>query len=92
MCLPISCWVIYEDTCPQHTECSAVFAQKWHDPVPLSPYSPGPFVFISLMRKVLKQKSFSHVQEVKQKDTPEALKGIKIDKFKNSLELWKKKS
>ena len=40
------------------------------------------------MKKVLKGKHFANVEEVKQK-TAEALKGIKIDKFKNCFEQWK---
>ena len=42
------------------------------------------------MKKVLKGKHFANVEEVKQKMT-EALKGIKIDKFKNCFEQWKKR-
>ena len=41
------------------------------------------------MKKVLKGKHFASVEEVKQK-TAEALKGIKIDKFKNCFGQWKK--
>ena len=41
------------------------------------------------MKKVLKGKHFANVEEVKQK-TAEALKGIKIDEFKNCLEQWDK--
>ena len=37
------------------------------------------------MKKVLKGKHFADVEEVKQK-TAEALKGIKIDEFKNCFE------
>ena len=40
-CLPIAWWVIYEHTCPHCTECSAVFEQNQHDPVPHPPYSPS---------------------------------------------------
>ena len=40
------------------------------------------------MKKVLKWKHFADVEEVKQK-TAEALKGIKIYKFKNCFEQWK---
>ena len=42
------------------------------------------------MKKVLKGKHFPHVEEVKQK-TAEALKGIKVDEFKNSSEQWEKR-
>ena len=41
------------------------------------------------MKKVLKGKSFDKVEEVKQ-NTAEALKGIKIDTFKNYFEQWGK--
>ena len=43
------------------------------------------------MKKLLKGKHFVDVEEVKQK-IAEALKGIKIDEFKNCLEQWKKVS
>ena len=43
------------------------------------------------MKKVLKGKDFADVEEVKQK-LAEALKGIKIAKFKNCFEQWGKKS
>ena len=39
-------------------------------------------------KKVLKGKCFADVEEVNQKMV-EALKGIKIDKFKHCFELWK---
>ena len=41
------------------------------------------------MKTVLKGKHFPDVEEVKQK-TAEALKSIKIDKFKNYFEQWEK--
>ena len=48
--------------------------------------------FLSLwMKKVLQRKHFAHVDLVKQKKA-EALKGIKINKFKNCFEKWKKMS
>ena len=40
-------------------------------------------------KKVLKGKCFADVEEVQQK-MAEALKGIKVDKFKNCSEQWKK--
>ena len=43
------------------------------------------------IKKVLKGKHFADVEEVKQ-NMAEALKGIRIDKFKNCLEQWKKVS
>ena len=61
-------------------------------PVPHPPYSPnltpGNFFLFPRMRKVLKGKDFVDVEEVKQK-MAKALKGIKIDKFKNYSEQWK---
>ena len=60
--------------------------------MPHPPYSPilAPKIFLfPRMKKVLKEKCFAHVKEVKQK-MAEALKGIKIDKFKNCFEQWKK--
>ena len=41
------------------------------------------------MNKVLKRKHFADVEKVKQK-MADAPKGIKIDKFKNCFEQWKK--
>ena len=62
-------------------------------PVPHPPYSshltPSDFIFLFPgMKRVLKGKRFTAMEEVKQ--TAEALKGIKIDEFKNCLEQWKK--
>ena len=58
-------------------------------PMPRPPYSPDlqilPRVTFSRMKNVLKGKRFANVEEVKQK-MAEALKGIKIDEFKNSFE------
>ena len=42
------------------------------------------------IKKVLKGKCFTNVEEVKQK-MAEALKGIKINEFKSCCEQWKKK-
>ena len=50
-------------------------------PISHPPYS----LHLSLDEKVLKRKRFADVEEVKQKTT-EALKGIKIDEFKNCFE------
>ena len=81
--------MIYERICPYHAEISAVFDQKQYDPrAPHSLFNQSlpeqPF-FVSLNKKVLKGKYFTDVEEVKQKTT-EALKGIKIDEFKNCFE------
>ena len=57
-------------------------------PMAHSLYSPNltlsDFYFVSPDEKLLKGKCFADVEEVKQK-TAEALKSIKIDKFKNCL-------
>ena len=61
-------------------------------PVPYPAYSsslaPAAFFWFPHMKKVLKGKCFVHAEEVKQKQA-EALKGIKIDEFKNCFEQWK---
>ena len=66
--------------------------------LPHPPYSPNLalgdfclFVCFSRFKKVLKGDHFANVEEVKQK-MAEALKGIKINKFKNCFEQWKKTS
>ena len=51
--------------------------------------TPRAFFLFPQMKGVLKGKCFANVQEVKQK-MAEALKGIKIDKFKTCFEQWKK--
>ena len=69
-------------TCPHCIEWSAVFDQNQHDPCPtIHPISLQVTFFLSPGKKVLKEKCFADMQEVKQK-TAEALKGIKIDEFK----------
>ena len=83
MCLPISWWVIYEHTCPHHTECSAVFDQKTSmTPMAHPPYSPDLALNIFLfpwMKQILEGKYFANVEEVKQEEMAEALKDIKIN-------------
>ena len=57
-------------------------------PVPTLPIhliSPKATFLFPQVKKFLKGKCFAHMKEVKQK-TAEALKGIKIDKFKNCFE------
>ena len=62
-------------------------------PVPHPPYSlnltPNDYFLFPWMNKVLKEKCIAHVEEVKQK-MAETLKSIKINKFKNYFEQWKK--
>ena len=84
--------MICECTCPHHTECSAVFDQKIARPpcstlstdLPLSDFLSFPD------EKSPQRETFAHVEEVNQKKMAETLKGIKIDKFKNYFEQWKK--
>ena len=58
---------------------------------PYSPIAPPATSFLfPQMKKVLKGKCFASVEEVKQETAEEALKGIKISKFKNCFEQWKK--
>ena len=61
--------------------------------MPYPHYSPN-FTWVTIlfpwMQKVLKAKHLANVEEVEQKKTAEALKGIKIDEFKNCFEQWKK--
>ena len=64
-------------------------------PVPHPPYLPdlAPINFffcIPWIKRVLKGKCFADLEEIKQK-MAEALKGIKIGKFKKCFEQWKKK-
>ena len=63
-------------------------------PQPHPPYSPDLtpsdfFLLFTQMKEVLKGKHFVYVEEVKEKMVV-ALKGIKIDEFKNCFEQWKK--
>ena len=87
--------MIYEHTCPQCTECSAVFDQKRHDPhAPPSLFTRShskQLPFVSPEEKHPRKKTFANVEVVKQK-TAETVKGIKINKFKNSFEQWEKMS
>ena len=71
--------MIHECACPHYAECSAIFDQKQHDPpcstLPIHLVL-APVTFVSPDEKVLKEKYFADVEEVKQK-MAEALKGIK---------------
>ena len=75
-------------------ECSAIFDQKQHDPCdPPSLFTESRpqvtfFVYFPGVKKVLKGKHFPDVEEVKQ-TMANALKGIKIDEFKNCFQQWK---
>ena len=65
-------------------------------PMPHPPYAPdlAPsdfFLLFPWMKKVLKEKHFANVEEVKQK-MAEALKDIQMDEFKDCSEQWKKVS
>ena len=82
---------------PAHTALSVqqFLTKNGMTPVPYPAYSsslaPAAFFWFPHMKKVLKGKCFVHAEEVKQKQA-EALKGIKIDEFKNCFEQWKKVS
>ena len=95
MCLRISQWFIYECTCPHSTEHPVVFYHIGITPMPYPPYlsnlTQSNFLLFPWMKKALKGKHFADVEEVKQK-TVEALKGIKINKFKICFEQWEKTS
>ena len=54
-------------------------------------FTPSDHFLFPQMKKFPKGKHFANVEEVKQK-MEEALKGIKIDKLKNCLEQWGKRS
>ena len=61
-------------------------------PIPHPPYlpdrPPATFCLCPWVKKVLKKKHFANGEELKQK-MAEALKGIKINKFKYCFEQWK---
>ena len=79
MHLPISWWVIYECTWPHYTDCSAVFDQKRRA---LCPYSPILLkqLFVSPNEKSPQRDIFYRCERGQK--MAEALKGIKIDEFK----------
>ena len=91
---PISWWVIYKHTCPQCVECSAVFDQKQHDPhAPPSLFTrsvPKWLYFVPLDFKKSSKENVLPMWKRWKKKTAEALKGIKIDKFRNCFEPWEK--
>ena len=70
------------------------FLTERHDPhtppSPLTQSHPQRLFLLPGMKEVLKGKRCADVKEVKQK-MAEALKGIKIDEFKNCSEPWNKK-
>ena len=72
---------------------NALSVQQFLTKKGMTPYTPDltptDFSWFPQMTSVLKVKHFADVEELKQK-TAEALKGIKINKFKNCFEQWKK--
>ena len=97
MCLPTSWWVIYN--APVHTALSIqqFFTQNGMNPMPHLPYSPDltpsncflfVCLFVSLCEKSPQRETFC--QCGKGETMAEVLKDIKIDKFKNCFEQWKK--
>ena len=89
-------WFFHHDNAPVHTALSVhqFLTKNGMTPVTHPPYlpdlAPCDFFLFPRMKKFLKGKRFPDVAEVKQK-TAEALKGIKIDEFKNCFEQWKKR-
>lgn len=87
-------WSFQHDNAPPHTVLTVhqFLTKNGMAPVHNPPYSPDltpcDFLFAQ-MKKVPKGKRFADGKEVKQ--TAEALKGIKIDVFKNCVEQWKKR-
>ena len=79
---------------PAHTALSIqpVLTENSMTPFPTLPVHPilpnATFFLFPQWKKVLKGKHFVHVEKVKQK-MAKALKGIKIDKFKNFFDQWK---
>ena len=63
-------------------------------PIPHSPNSsnltPSDFFLSPQMKKVLTGKWFADVEEEVKQKMAEALKGIKINEFKNCLKQWEK--
>ena len=93
--LPISWWVIYKRNCPQRAECSALFDQKQHDPMPLAPYSSNLALsdfFSPPGWKNSQREMFCWCRraETNKQKKAEALKGINIDEFKNCFDQWEK--
>ena len=90
--------VIYKRT--HCTEYSAIFDQKQRDPVPHSPHLPDLtvsdcFCLFPWIKKSPQRETFYRCgrdETNKQTKMSEALKGIKIDEFKNCFEQWKKVS
>ena len=82
---------------PAHTTLSVqlFLTKNGMTPKPHPPYSPNltlsDFILFPWMKKVLKGRCFADVEKVKEK-MAEALKGIKIDEFRNCFEQWKKVS
>ena len=79
---------------PAHTALSVQQLKKnGMTSMPHPPYlpdlTPSDFFLFPHMKKVLKQKWFADVEEVKQKMS-EALKGIKINESKSCFEQWEK--
>ena len=88
--LPISWWVIYQCACPHYIECSAVFAQKQHDP------NASPSLFTWSYPKWLifcfpgwKKSSKGNILlmcKPGKTENSRSTKGIKIEVFKNCFE------
>ena len=92
-CLPITWWVIYERTCPHCAECSAAFDQKKASrfaPASLFTWSrPEWFFFCCFSGWKKSSEGNIWLMWQRRNKRAEALKGVKIDKFKDCFEQWK---
>ena len=93
---PIWWWVIYKRTCPQCTECSALFNQKWHDPRAslslLSQSVPKELIFVSLGEKSPQRRMFLLIRNRwnKQKKNGRSTKRHQNWQVQTLFEQWKK--
>ena len=89
----ISRQVICECTQPHCIECSAVLTKNGMTPLPQPPYSPDLVLSNSSFVCFPGWKNFSKgnvllIRKRRNKKMAEALKGMKIDKFKHCFEQW----
>ena len=92
--LPISWWVIYKLPRPHHAVLSRFWPKTAWPPcptLPIHPFSPwATFLFVSPDEKSPQRETFCTCGRGETKKTAEVLKGVKINKFKNCFEQWKK--
>ena len=90
---PISWWVIYEYTCPHCWVFSSFWPKVARPPCPTLPIhsvSPGVTFFVYLDGKRPQRETFCRYGRGEAKKMTEALKSIKINKFKNCFAQWEK--